>query len=80
LVSVGFVNSGARFVGKILGILLIGIFYFIINKIVGKQKNFTRLVNNYVKYPTETKKRANSLLLIPFFILLINTFVLAFLN
>ena len=74
-----FGNNG-KFTGKLLAIVFGGIFYFIINKTIGTQENFTHYVDNFLAYPEETRNKAGKMLLIPFFIVLVLMFVLAFLN
>jgi len=74
-----FGNNG-RFTGKILAIVFGGLIYFIVNKTVGTQENFTHHVDNFLAYPEETRNKAGKMLLVPFFIVLVLLFALAFLN
>ncbi len=74
------IGDNGKFNGKILAIIFGGIFYFVINKTVGTQENFTRYVANFMAYPDETRAKATQQLLIPFFLILILMFFLAFLN
>lgn len=68
--------SGRSF-GKLLAIPVLAIIYFIITRTVGSQENFLRKVETFMQYDDETKKKANTKLLIPFFILLAITVALA---
>ena len=52
--------------------------YFILSISVGNKENFKIKTDNFMQYPDEVKKKANAKLLIPFFILLIIVFGLAF--
>lgn len=67
-------------IGKIIALILMVFIYFIVNKTVGNIESFTKYVNNYLICPKEVRKKATAKLLIPFFMLLISTFILAFLN
>jgi len=56
--------------GKILAIPLFAIIYFVILKTIGTESNYQRVVNNFMQYPDEIKKKANKKILVPFFVLL----------
>ena len=73
-----FGDSSGRSIGKLLAIPVFGIIYLIIIKTVGSESNFKNKVEAFMQYPYEVKKKANAKLLIPFFILLIIVFGLAF--
>ena len=73
-----FGDSSGRSIGKLLAIPVFGIIYLIIIKTVGSESNFKNKVEAFMQYPDEVKKKANAKLLIPFFILLIIVFGLAF--
>ena len=75
-----FGDSSGRSIGKLLAIPVFGIIYLIIIKTVGSESNFKNKVEAFMQYPDEVKKKANAKLLIPFFILLIIVFGLAFSN
>ncbi len=70
--------SSGRAIGKLLAIPVFGIIYFIIIKTVGSETNFKNRVDAFMQYPDEEKKKANKKLLVPFFILGIIVFGLAF--
>ena len=70
--------SSGRSIGKLLAIPVFGIIYLIIIKTVGSESNFKNKVEAFMQYPDEVKKKANAKLLIPFFILLVIVFGLAF--
>lgn len=73
-----FGDSSGISIGKLLAIPVFGIIYLIIIKTVGTESNFKNKVEAFMQYPDEVKKKANAKLLIPFFILLIIVFGLAF--
>ena len=73
-----FGDSSGRSIGKLLAIPVFGIIYLIIVKTVGSENNFKNKVEAFMQYPEEVKKKANAKLLVPFFILLIIVFGLAF--
>ena len=73
-----FTYSSGKSIGKLLAIPVFGIIYFVIIKTVGSENNFKNKVEAFMQYPDEVKKKANAKLLIPFFILLIIVFGLAF--
>ena len=73
-----FGDSSGRSIGKLLAIPVFGIIYLVILKTVGSESNFKNKVEAFMQYPDEVKKKANAKLLIPFFILLIIVFGLAF--
>ena len=73
-----FSYSSGKGIGKLLAIPLFAIIYFIVNTTVGNKNNFQNKVGTFMQYPDEIKKKANAKLLIPFFILLIIVFGLAF--
>ena len=70
--------SPGRSISKLLAIPVFGIIYLIIIKTVGSEGNFKNKVEVFMQYPDEVKKKANAKLLIPFFILGIIVFGLAF--
>jgi hypothetical protein len=70
--------SAGRSIGKLLAIPAFGIVYFIVLKTVGTKSNFKNKVDAFMQYPDEIKKKANAKLLIPFFILGVIVFGLAF--
>lgn len=72
-----FGHSTGRSIGKLLAIPAFGIIYFIILKTVGTEANFKNKVDSFSQYPDEVKKKANKILLIPFFILGVIVFGLA---
>ena len=72
-----FGDSSGKSIGKLLAIPVFAIIYFIILKTVGTETNFKRKVEAFMQYPDEVKKKANAILLIPFFILGIIVFGLA---
>jgi hypothetical protein len=72
--------SSGRSIGKLLAIPVFAMIYFIILKTVGTEDNFKRKVEAFMQYPDEVKKKANAKLLIPFFILGVIVFGLAFSN
>ena len=63
--------STGKSIGKLLAIPVFAIIYFIIIKTVGTEINFKAKVDAFMQYPDEVKKKANKMLLMPFFILLI---------
>ena len=73
-----FGSMSGKSIGKLLAIPVFGIIYFIILKTVGTEENFKQKVDAFMQYPDEVKKKANAKLLIPFFILLLFVFGLAF--
>ena len=64
-------------IGKLLAIPVFGIIYLVIVKTIGTETNFNRKVDAFMQYPDEIKKKANTKLLIPFFILGVIVFGLA---
>jgi hypothetical protein len=70
--------SPGKSIGKLLAIPVFGIIYLIIIKTVGSESNFKKKVEAFMQYPDEVKKKANAKLLIPFFILGVIVFGLAF--
>ena len=72
--------STGKSVGKLLAIPLMAIIYFIVSVTAGSQENFKRKVESFMQYPDEQKKKANKILMIPFFILGLIVFGLAFYN
>lgn len=72
--------SSGKSIGKLLAIPAFGIIYLIILTTVGTMGNFKRKVDAFMQYPDEVKKKANSRLLIPFFIFGIIVFGLAILK
>jgi hypothetical protein len=75
--TLGFFSG--RAMGKIIALVLGGLFYFIITKTVGTEENFNRLVDNYMNYPEEVRNKALKKLLFPFFLSLLVLIVFAFL-
>ena len=69
--------SSGRSIGKLLAIPSFAIIYFIIVKTVGTETSFKNKVDAFMQYPDEEKKKANTKLLIPFFILGVIVFGLA---
>ena len=69
--------SSGKSIGILLAIPVFAIIYFIILKTVGTEENFNRKVDAFMQYPDEVKKKANAILLIPFFILGVIVFGLA---
>ena len=72
--------STGKSIGKILAIPLMAIIYFILAKTIGSEENFKKKVKAFMQYPDEIKKKANKKLLIPFFILGVIVFGLAFMK
>jgi hypothetical protein len=72
--------SSGKTIGKLLAIPLVGIIYFILSMTIGNEANFKKNAVAFMQYPDEEKKKANKILLIPFFILGIIVFGLAFYN
>ena len=70
--------STGKSIGKLLAIPVFGIIYLVIIKTVGSETNFKNKVDAFMQYPDEIKKKANAKLLIPFFILGVIVFGLAF--
>ena len=70
--------STGKSIGKLLAIPVFGIIYLIIIKTVGSESNFKNKVEAFMQYPDEVKKKATAKLLIPFFILGVIVFGLAF--
>jgi len=69
--------ASGKTIGKLLAIPLFGLCYFLITKTVGSESSFNRHVASFLQLPDEVKKKANSKMLIPFFILLAAVFGLA---
>ena len=72
--------STGKSIGKLLAIPAFAIIYFAVLKTVGTEANFKNKVGTFMQYPDEIKKKANAKLLIPFFILGVIVFGLAFSN
>jgi len=72
--------SDGKSIGILLGIPLMAIIYLIVSSTIGNEKRFTQKVEAFMQYPEEIKKKANTKLLTPFFILLIFVTVLGFLS
>ena len=70
--------SSGRSIGKLLAIPLFAIIYFIVIRTIGNEANFKNKVEAFMQYPDEVKKKANGKILIPFFILGVIVFGLAF--
>ena len=62
--------SSGRSIGKLLAIPLFAIIYFIIAFTIGNEKNFRKVSEAFMELPDKEKKKANKIVLIPFFILL----------
>lgn len=75
-----FGSISGRSIGKLLAIPVFGIIYLVIIKTVGSESNFKIKVDAFMQYPDEVKKKANAKILIPFFILGVIVFGLAFLR
>ena len=73
-----FGSISGRSIGKLLAIPMFGIIYLIILKTVGSETSFKNKVDAFMQYPDEIKKKANGKILIPFFILGVIVFGLAF--
>ena len=73
-----FGSISGRSIGKLLAIPVFGIIYLVIIKTVGSEINFKKKVDTFMQYPDEVKKKANAKILIPFFILGVIVFGLAF--
>ncbi len=65
-----------KFAGKLLAIPLFLIIYFIVSRTIGTQENFEKIIQEFNKLPDDIRKKANSKILIPFFILLIVLIIL----
>lgn len=72
--------SNGKTAGKLLAIPLLIIIYLIVSGTVGNERNFKAKAEAFMQYPDEMKKKANTRLLIPFFILGLIVFGLAFYN
>ena len=72
--------SSGRSIGRLLAIPLFAVIYFSASISVGNKKNFKARVEKFMQQPDEVKKKANSRLMIPFFILGIIVLGLAFYN
>jgi NADH:ubiquinone oxidoreductase subunit 6 (subunit J) len=70
--------STGKSIGKLLAIPAFAIIYFIVLKTVGTETNFKNKVDAFMQYPDNVKKKSNAKLLIPFFILGVIVFGLAF--
>jgi NADH:ubiquinone oxidoreductase subunit 6 (subunit J) len=70
--------STGKSIGKLLAIPAFAIIYFIVLKTVGTEASFKTKVDAFMQYPDAVKKKANAKLLIPFFILGVIVFGLAF--
>ena len=75
-----FSYSSGKNIGRILAIPLFSIIYLIVIATVGNKNNFQRKVETFMQYPDEIKKKANTKLLIPFFVLLVVVVYFAFLK
>ena len=73
-----FGSISGRSIGKLLAIPVFAIIYLIIIKTVGSEINFKNKVDAFMQYPDEVKKKANAKILIPFFVLGVIVFGLAF--
>jgi Ca2+/Na+ antiporter len=72
--------SNGKSVGRLLAIPLMAIIYFVITLTVGSEKSFNQKVEVFMQSAEEEKKKANKVLMIPFFILGVIVFGLAFYN
>lgn len=75
-----FGTSKGSSIGKIIAIPLMAIIYFILSITVGSKENFKRKAEIFMQYPDEVKKNANKKILLPFLILGLIVFGLAFYN
>lgn len=69
--------GSGKAIGRLLAIPLMGGIYFIISKTIGNEHNFKNKVEAFMQLPDEVKKKANTKLLVPFFIVLAIVFSLA---
>jgi hypothetical protein len=67
-------------IGRLLAIPFFAVIYFTISITAGNKESFKRKVEAFMQQPDEVKKKANAKLLIPFFILGVIVFGLAFYN
>jgi hypothetical protein len=65
-----FGNNNGKTIGRLLTLPLFGLIYFFITKTVGSIKSYKQKVNAFMQYPDKIKKKANTKILIPFFITL----------
>jgi len=75
-----FGNSSGRTMGKLLAIPLFAFIYLVVSNTTGSKKNFKRNVETFMQGSDELKKKANTKLLIPFFVLLAIVFGFAILG
>jgi NADH:ubiquinone oxidoreductase subunit 6 (subunit J) len=73
-------GSSGRSIGRLLAIPLFAVIYFTTSLTAGNKESFKRKVEAFMQQPDEIKKKANKKLLIPFFILGVIVFGLAFYN
>ncbi len=70
---------GARTSGKIIALVGFGSIYGLVLLTVGSEANFHRQVAAYKEYPASVKKKANLLILVPFFSMMALVILLALL-
>ena len=75
-----FGQTKASAIRKILAIPLTASVYILLSITAGSKENFDRKVDAFMQYPDEIKKNANKKALLPFLILGIIVFGLAFYN
>ena len=73
-----FGSSSGKSIGKLLALPVFIIIYLVINNTIGSKSNFQMKADSFMQYPDEIKKKANTKLFIPFFVLLGIVVVLAF--
>jgi hypothetical protein len=76
----GFGGMSGKAIGKILAIPIFAIIYLLVTKTIGTEENFKAAVTRFLKYPEETRRKANAKILMPFFIALGLLLVLVFLG
>ncbi len=79
-VVANFGNMSGRSIGKLLAIPLFLVIYFVITKTIGTEANFKAVIAKFLTYPEEIRDKANSKILMPFFIVLGLLILLIFLN
>jgi hypothetical protein len=72
--------SSGKSIGRLLAIPIMAIIYFILTKTIGSEESFNQKVSAFMQSPEEEKKNANKKIMIPFFILGVIVFGLAFYN
>lgn len=71
-----FGGLGGRSVGKILAIPVFGIIYFVIANTTGSAASYQKHTEAFLQYPEAERKKANRILLLPFFVLLLLVVIL----